>query len=68
MNADLENRFEFHPALSGEKRQQHATVRGVCRELAENLDALLPNSREKSLAFTAVEEAMMWANAAVARN
>ena len=29
---------------------------------------ILPESREKSLAYTALEESLMWANAAIARN
>jgi predicted DNA-binding helix-hairpin-helix protein len=38
------------------------------RELAELIEACCPDSREKSLAHTKVEEATMWANAAIARN
>ena len=40
----------------------------IQRELAELIEACCPDSREKSLAHTKVEEAAMWANAAIARN
>ncbi len=37
-------------------------------KLAQYVLALTPESREQSLAVTKLEEAMMWANAAIARN
>lgn len=66
-SADLNNRFAFHPAneTTGDK---HAEVRGACFSLAEYLVAALPPGREASLAITALEEVMMWSNAAIARN
>ena len=64
---DLNNRFAFHPAtdLTGPK---HAEVRRQCFVLAEFLINSLPPGREASLAITALEECMMWSNAAIARN
>lgn len=65
--ADIDNRFSFHPAtdVTGPK---HDSIRGECMALAYTLDALIPDSREKSLAITHLEEVMMWSNAAIARN
>ncbi len=63
--AELENRFSYH-APDAAKVGQHESVRGACRSLAHQLDAILPNGRHKSLAMTALEEVMHWANAAVA--
>ncbi|MDX9972524.1 MAG: hypothetical protein RBU21_05975 [FCB group bacterium] len=37
-------------------------------ELAEEITRSCPECREKSLALTKVEEAVMWANAAIARH
>lgn len=66
--ADLNNRFAFHAATDDEKRAQHGSVRAACLEAALVIDDLAPDCREKSLAITALEEAMMWGNAAIARN
>jgi len=67
MNPQIENNFKFHPA-DVEKGKMHDQVRSDCKDLANKLDVLLPNSREKSLAMTKLEEVMMWANASIARN
>lgn len=42
-------------------------IRDCGRQFAVLIDADCPESREKSLALTKVEEAVMWANAAIAR-
>lgn len=46
---------------------QHELVRGICLSTAGDFDGLLPEGREKALAITKLEEAMFWANAALAR-
>lgn len=65
---DLDNRFDFHPASTEEKRNEHTSIRQSCKRLAYEINSSVPDSREKSLAITALEECMMWANAAIARN
>ena len=65
---DIEHRFAFHPASEQEKRDEHTSARQSCRQLADHLDELLPEGREKALAITKLEETMFWANAAIARN
>ena len=67
MTADLEHRFAFHPATTEEKRDEHTSMRQACLRAAQTIDETAPDGREKSLAITKLEEAMMWANAAVAR-
>lgn len=49
-------------------RSPYEKLRAKARELAELIEVCCPDSREKSLAHTKVEEATMWANAAIARN
>jgi hypothetical protein len=68
MNADdLANRFTFHPA-SPEQAQSYTEIRSLAFDLAKRLDELCPDSRELSLALTHLEDAVFWANAAIARH
>lgn len=64
---DIEHRFAFHPATTQERRDDHALVRDRTHELANVFNQLVPDGREKDLAITKLEEAMFWANAAIAR-
>lgn len=66
-HGDIDNRFDYH-APDAEKRTRHENVRGQCWSLANYLNTTLPEGREKSLAITKLEEAMFWANAAIARS
>lgn len=65
--SDIAHRFAFHPATTEEKRDAHTSVRQQCRQLADFLNDKLPDGRDKSVAITKLEEAMFWANAALAR-
>jgi hypothetical protein len=65
---DINHRFSYHPPKDTETIKAHEDVREELRVTASLLDAMLPDSREKSLAITKLEEALMWANAAIARN
>lgn len=64
---DIKHRFAFHAATTDEKRDAHTSVRQACRRLADHINETCPDGREKSLAITAIEEAMFWGNAALAR-
>lgn len=66
-NDDLAHRFAFHPATTQEKRDEHTSVRQTMHRAAELVVERVPAGREQSLAVTALEEAMMWANAGIAR-
>lgn len=65
--SEIEHRFAYHPPQDAETVLDHEWVRGQLGELALELADLLPSCREASLAVTKLEEAMFWANAAVAR-
>ena len=66
-NHELAGRFMYHPpSQGGVVRHSHLT--DVMLAAAMVVDATCPAGREKSLAMTKLEEAKMWASAAVARN
>ena len=58
--------FAYH-APDEDKVSLHASVNDLFLGAAHRVNELVPDSREKSLAITALEEARMWANAAIAR-
>lgn len=60
---DIDNRFIYPAPKAGQLR-----IRSMAKKLAYLINEDCPDSREKSLAITKVEEADMWANAAIARN
>jgi hypothetical protein len=67
MNAQFENNFNYHAPKEGQP-EKYETIRATLKAAAYKIDELCPNSREKSLAVTKLEEAMFWANAAIARS
>ncbi|MCM3294111.1 hypothetical protein M3661_28860 [Paenibacillus sp. MER 180] len=67
MNQQIENNFSYHAPQPGQP-EIYQEIREKAKELAYLIDDLAPNSREKSLAMTNLEQAVFWANAAVARN
>jgi hypothetical protein len=67
MSENIVKRFEHHPPKDAFTISQHENTRAETRELAKFYEATLPEGREKALAITKLEEALMWANAAIAR-
>ncbi|KOY81673.1 hypothetical protein I6G82_08395 [Lysinibacillus macroides] len=67
LNPVVENNFKYHAPKAGQT-EKYGAIREKAKELAYLIDNLCPNSREKSVAFTELETAVMWANAAIARN
>lgn len=64
---DLQNRFDYHPADTDDKRAAHGDVRRSCYDLAVLINDVVPDGREMSLAITNLEQVMFWANAALVR-
>jgi hypothetical protein len=64
--AEIEKRFTHHRP-DADAQEKHDWARSAFKEFAEGLAESLPDGREKSLAFTALEESSFWAHAAVAR-
>jgi hypothetical protein len=63
----IESNFTYHSPKEGQPEKYEA-IRKKAKELAYMLKGMVPDSREKSLAMTKLEEAVMWANAGIARN
>ena len=66
---EIEHRFGNHQAtIEGPEATlpKHAGLRSDFKEFAGFLNELLPDGREKSLAFTALEAASMWSHKAIA--
>lgn len=63
---ELETRFTYHAPKPGQP-ETYNRLRGAGKELAELIVSNTPMCREQSLAITSLEEAIFWANAAVAR-
>ena len=63
---ELATRFTYHPP-TGALPEKYTLLRDAAKKLAELVEELVPESREKSLAMTKLEEAVMWANAGIAR-
>ena len=68
-STEIEHRFGFHKAtIEGENATlpKHRDTRLKFREFAEFLDGILPEGRAKSVMFTELETASMWAHKAIA--
>lgn len=58
MSEQIENNFKFHAPKEGQPEKYNA-IREKAKELAYLIDKGCPNSREKSLALTKIEESVM---------
>ena len=63
---DLKHRFTYHAPKEGQPLM-YENIRNLAHHLAILVEDLCPHGREKSLAVAKIEEAVFWANAAIAR-
>ena len=63
----IENNFTYHPP-TGDQDERYTAIRAAAKSLALLIADKTPYSREQSLALTNLEQAVFWANAAIARN
>lgn len=62
----IEKAFTYHPPKEGQS-DKYVAIRDCAKELAYLINGLAPESRERSLAITNLEQTTFWANAAIAR-
>lgn len=63
----IENSFTYH-APKGDQPERYVLLRDEAKALALSILKYTPSSREQSLAITHLEDAIMWANKAIACN
>lgn len=64
--AYLRRTFVYHPP-TGDQGDRYALIRAHAHTLATAILLSCPPSRERSVALTNLETAVMWANASIAR-
>ncbi len=62
----IENNFKYHQP-KGDQPHRYAEIRDKGKEFALLMDKHCPHGYELSVAIRRVEEAVMWANASIAR-
>lgn len=67
LRSRIDRDFSYHPP-KGDQVGRYGEIRDKAREFAHLIAVVTPASREQSLALTNLEQAVMFANAAIARN
>lgn len=66
-NEQIENTFTYHRPF-GDQPQRYEVLRKLAKAMAHTIQATCPESREKALALTNLQQTVMWANASIAIN
>lgn len=64
---DIENTFTYHKPTNNQSAR-YEEIRTDAKSLAQTIQECCPESREKSLALTNLQQTVMWANASIAIN
>ena len=67
-NKDLDNIYTYHAPESESQLELYKAIRNTAKAFATLIIEHCPETRERSLALTKLEEVVMWANASVARH
>ncbi len=67
MKENIEKSYTYH-APKDDQTARYISIREHAKDLAYLIEEFCPDSRERSLAFTKLDECVMWANASIARN
>ena len=67
-SVSIDQAFTYHPPRGDIEILAYQTIRDTAKRFAFMIDAMVPDSREKSIAITKIREAVMWANAGIAIN
>lgn len=67
MQKRLDNDYVYH-APKGDQQDRYIMLRDAGKQMAELIVTLTPPSREQSVALTHLDQVIMNANAAIARN
>ena len=66
LTREINHRFTYHAPKDGQP-EKYEKIREKAKEFAFLINELCPESCDKSLAITKLEESVMWANASIAR-
>ncbi len=64
---EIDNILSHHPPIGGQTIR-YGTLRELAKSLGHAINDACPESREKSLAMTCLQETLMWAIASIAVN
>ena len=67
LSSQLKNIFSYHKPF-GNQPEKYERLRSAALEFATLVESSCPESREKSLAITNLQQCVMWANASIAIN
>lgn len=66
-NEQIESTFTYHSPF-GDQPLRYKALRDMAKIMAQLIQGSCPESREKALALTNLQQCVMWANASIAVN